>query len=155
MNELHPKSARHRSSGDDEAVRVTPNALRSFPRGLCSRAFRPLLPFEIGLMNGQETRGSGLQKTGPRQQRPSSLCRSSRDPRYIASKAETYLTSARIGDRAYFGPDSSTSSSTKCITTKASTTAITRSTRSKQTGRRLKAAAFRILVSIRRRPQGG
>jgi hypothetical protein len=45
-------------------------------------------------MNGQETRGSGLQKTGPRQQRPSSLCRSSRDPRYIASKAETYLTSA-------------------------------------------------------------
>ena len=27
----------------------------------------------------------------------------SRDPRYIARKAETYLTSARIGDRAYFG----------------------------------------------------
>ena len=56
-------------------------------------------------MNGQETRGSGLQKTGLRQQRPSSLCRSSRDPRYIARKAETYLTSARIGDRAYFGPE--------------------------------------------------
>ena len=56
-------------------------------------------------MNGQETRGSGLQKTGLRQQRPSSLCRSSRDPPYIARKAETYLTSARIGDRAYFGPE--------------------------------------------------
>jgi hypothetical protein len=58
-----------------------------------------LLPFKIGLMNGQEARGSGLQKTGLRQQRPSSLCRSSRDPRYIARKAQTYLTSARIGDR--------------------------------------------------------
>src|ERR1700722_19414214 len=68
---------------------------------------RPLLPFKIGLMNGQEARGSGLQKTGPRQQRPSSLCRSSRDPRYVARKAETYLTSAhrrpslfRFGTRA-------------------------------------------------------
>ena len=64
-----------------------------------------MLPFKIGLMNGQEARGSGLQKTGLRQQRPSRLCRSSRDPRYIARKAETYLTSARIGDRAYFGPE--------------------------------------------------
>ena len=29
----------------------------------------------------------------------------SRDPRYIARKAETYLASAGIGDRAYFGPE--------------------------------------------------
>ena len=57
-------------------------------------------------MNGQEARGSGLQKTLLRQQlTASSLCRSSRDPRYIARKAETYLTSARIGDRAYFAPE--------------------------------------------------
>ena len=29
----------------------------------------------------------------------------SRDPRYIAQKAETYLESTRLGDRAYFGPE--------------------------------------------------
>jgi glutamine synthetase len=27
----------------------------------------------------------------------------SRDPRYVAQKAETYLKSTRIGDTAYFG----------------------------------------------------
>ena len=63
----------------------------------------------------------------------------SRDPSLVATPASASATEP-ISVR-----NSSTSSSTKCITTKASTTAITRSTRSRRTGRRLKAAAFRIL----------
>src|SRR5499427_8123178 len=29
----------------------------------------------------------------------------SRDPRYVAQKAETYLRGTRVGDAAYFGPE--------------------------------------------------
>ncbi len=36
---------------------------------------------------------------------PGSLRQYSRDPRYVAQKAETYLKSSGVGDTAYFGPE--------------------------------------------------
>src|SRR5215468_2839007 len=60
----------------------------------------------------------------------------SRDARYIAQKAEAYLRSTRIGDTAYFGPELEHFVSTKCATTRAPITAITKSTPSRRTGAR-------------------
>jgi len=57
-----------------------------------------------------------------------------RDPRYIAKKAEMYLSSTGLADTAYFGPKPSFSSSTTCASISASSTASTSSTRKKAAG---------------------
>ena len=55
----------------------------------------------------------------------------SRDPRYIAKKAEEYLRGTGIADTATSGPRRSSSSSTTCASTRTSTRATTTSTRSR------------------------
>ena len=49
----------------------------------------------------------------------------SRDPRYVAQKAEAYLKSTKIADTAYFGPRRNFSSSMMCVLTIPQTADIT------------------------------
>jgi len=58
----------------------------------------------------------------------------SRDARYIAQKAETYLGGTGRADTSYFGPEAEFSSSTTCATARASTTPCTQSTPAKAAG---------------------
>ena len=58
----------------------------------------------------------------------------SRDPRYVAKKAEDYLVSTGIADTAYFGPRPSSSFSTTSASTRTPTRGTTTSTRSKASG---------------------
>jgi glutamine synthetase len=58
----------------------------------------------------------------------------SRDPRWIARKAEAYLKSTGFGDTAYFGPRRSSSSSPTRASARARTTGSTASTRPKARG---------------------
>ena len=57
-----------------------------------------------------------------------------RDPRYIAKKAEMYLSSTGMADTAYFGAEAEFSSSTMCVLTSASSTGSTSSTRKRDAG---------------------
>src|SRR6516162_876978 len=82
----------------------------------------------------------------------------SRDPRFIAQKAETYLKVRGSGMLPISAPSLSTSSLTRCITTRAPTTATMRSILWRRTGRREGArvsatsCAQRKAISLCRRP---
>ncbi len=69
----------------------------------------------------------------------------SRDPRYVAKKAEEYLISTGLADTAYFGPKLSSLFSTTSASTKIRTRVTTTSTRSK---------AFGTLVATKARTWG-
>ena len=58
----------------------------------------------------------------------------SRDPRYVAKKAEDYLVSTGIADTAYFGPRPSSSFSITSASTRTPTRGTTTSTPSKASG---------------------
>ena len=58
----------------------------------------------------------------------------SRDPRYVAKKAEDYLVSTGLADTAYFGPRPSSSFSMTSASTRTPTRATTTSTLSKAFG---------------------
>ncbi len=58
----------------------------------------------------------------------------SRDPRYVAKKAEDYLISTGLADTAYFGPKRSSLFSTTSASTRTRTRVITTSTRSRVFG---------------------
>ena len=58
----------------------------------------------------------------------------SRDPRYVAKKAEDYLISTGLADTAYFGPKPSSSFSMTSASTRTPTRVITTSTLSKAFG---------------------
>ena len=60
--------------------------------------------------------------------------RYSRDPRYIAQKAEAFLRQTGLADTAYFGPDSSSLSSMTSATISMRTAGITSSTLSRGAG---------------------
>ena len=57
-----------------------------------------------------------------------------RDPRYVAQKAETYLKSIGLGEAAYFGPEADFSSSMRCDTGRVSTMPCTKSIQRKAPG---------------------
>jgi len=92
--------------------------------------------------------------------RPITLEPYSRDPRYIAKKAEDHLVSTGLADTAYFGPEASSSSSTRALPLRPAFRVALRSTRSRRRGNTAKdegpTSATRFVTrraTSRRRPR--
>ncbi len=71
-----------------------------------------------------------------------------RDPRFVAKKAEDYLVSTGLADTAYFGPKPSSSFSTTSVSTRTPTKVITSSTRSRGFGTRARSRSRTSVSSL-------